>query len=143
PHGAPGEEQILLGHVAAVPLAPGDGRAAHLDLPGLGLQQAVDQAEDGALAAAAHPQDTVEGARLHPEGELVDDVEALDGVLVGHLVKFQDGHGYRSRFQAMSQKPSSYRLQVTKISSSRRYSASVHPSARSSISATRASLVCW
>ena len=143
PHGAPGEEQILLGHVAAVPLAPGNGRAAHPNLSGLGLQQAVDQAEDGALAAAAHPQDAVKGSRLRPEGEGVDDVKVLAGVPVGHLVKFQDGHGYRSRFQAMSQKPSSYRLQATKISSSRRYSASVHPSARASISAIRALLVCW
>ena len=80
---------------------------------------------------------------LHGKAQAVDDVEVLDWVLVGDLLKFQHGMAHRSRVQAISQKPSSYRLQLTKISSSRRYSASVQPSASWSISSTRASLVFW
>ena len=104
-HAAPGKEQILLGHVAAVLLLVGDGLAVHADGSLLRLQEAVGHAEDGALAAAAHAQDAVEGAGLHVEGQLVDDVEVLAGVLVGHVVKGEHTHTRMS--QAMSQKPSS------------------------------------
>ena len=117
PHGAPGQQQILLRHVAAVPLPAADGRAVHPNGAGLGLEQAVGQAEDGAFAAAADPEDAMKGARRDPKGEAVDDVEVLGRVLIGDGIKFQ--HGYGSRFQAMSQKPSSYRLHETKISSRR------------------------
>ena len=53
----------------------------------------------------------MKGARRDPKGEAVDDVEVLGRVLIGDGIKFQ--HGFGSRFQAMSQKPSSYRLHET------------------------------
>ena len=61
--------------------------------------------------------DTVKGPRLHLKGQLVDDIEVLRGILVGHPAKFQGAHG--SSLHAISQKPSSYRLHATKMSSSR------------------------
>ena len=91
-----------------------DGLFIDGDGAGFGRQQTVDKPENGALAAAADAHDAVERPRLHGKGETVDDVEALAGVLVGDVVEAEDTHGCTSH--AMSQKPSSYRLQFTNTS---------------------------
>ena len=95
----------------------------HQDLPALGLEQAVGHAKDGAFTTAAYTQNAVEGPRLHLKGQSVNDIEVLGGILIGHLTEFQRAHC--SSLHDISQKPSSYRLQATKMSSSRRYSSSL------------------
>ena len=105
PHGAPGKEQVPLGHIAAVVRLFRNGRAVHPDGPGPGPQQSADQAENGALAAPAGAHDAVEGSGVHGEAQAVNNVEIPAGILVGDVLKRQGLHGRVS--QAMSQKPSS------------------------------------
>ena len=114
PDGAPRKQHILLRHIAAVVLPRRDGLSIDGDGAGLRRQQTVDHAENGAFAAAADADDAVERPRLHGKGEAIDDVEVLAGVLVGDVVKAQNTHGCTSH--AISQKPSSYRLQLTNTS---------------------------
>ena len=84
---------------------PPDGDALYQNPAPLGPEQAIGHAEDGALAAAAHPDEAVEGAPLHREGQTVDDVKVLGGVLIGHPFKGEGAHC--SSVHAISQKPSS------------------------------------
>ena len=64
----------------------GDGRIVEANGTGLGLQQAVYHAENGAFAAAADANHAVEGARIYVEGQAVDDVKFLaHTVAKGHL----------------------------------------------------------
>ena len=95
-------------------LLPGNGDIVDANGAALRLQQAVGHAENGALAAATDADDAVKRARFHGKREPVDDVKILAGILIGNVVKLQDAHARIS--QDISQKPSSYRLQLTKTS---------------------------
>ena len=59
---SPWEQHILLGHIAAVMVLPGNGAAVDTDVAGLRLQQTIGHAKNGALAAAADADDAVKRA---------------------------------------------------------------------------------
>ena len=115
---------------------PGNGAAVDTDVAGLRLQQTIGHAKNGALAAAADADDAVKRAWFHGKGEPVDDIKILTGVLVGNVVEAQNTHVRIS--QDISQKPSSYRLQLTKTSVRYAICSSVAFAARESINSIKA-----
>src|SRR5438046_7794005 len=77
-HRAPGEKRELLEHHAAVRAGAADFLAVHPDAAAaLGLDEAADDVQEGALAAAARPDDGDELALAHAEPLDVEDRQRL------------------------------------------------------------------
>src|SRR6266480_2484919 len=98
-HGAPGEKRELLEHHAAVRAGAADFLAVHPDAAAaLGLDEAADDVQEGALAAAARPDDGDELALAHAEPLDVEDRQRLAVLAVdlGDAAGLQCNHWSRS-----------------------------------------------
>ena len=74
-HGAPGKEEILLGHVGDRVQITADRRSSDLDRAGVGNVEPGDEAEEGALSAAARPDQADELAAAGVEVHLQQHLE--------------------------------------------------------------------
>ena len=88
-YGSPGKKQILLRHVSAGALLLVNALPCDTNFPGFRLKQAVDQAEDGALAAAGGADDGDKFSAVYMKTQMVDDGAFFDRILVDHLFKIQ------------------------------------------------------
>src|SRR6201999_1424714 len=74
-HGAPGEQQVLLHHVADMAAQAGDLFVAMQQSAGVGRDQPGDDVEDRGFAAAARADDTDEVLLANVEIQTVEDVD--------------------------------------------------------------------
>src|SRR5438034_3049254 len=99
-HGAPGKKRELLEHHAAVRAGAADLLAVHADAAAaLGLDEAADDVQEGALAAAARADDGDELALALAEPLDVEDFErpAVLAVDLGDAAGLQCNHWSRSK----------------------------------------------
>src|SRR6266850_601756 len=98
-HGAPGEKRELLEHHAAVRAGAVDLLAVHPDAAAaLGLDEAAEDVQEGALAAAARTDDGDELALAHAEPLDVEDRQrlAVPGIDLPDAGSLQRNHWSRS-----------------------------------------------
>src|SRR5467141_2927418 len=113
-HGAPGEKRELLEHHAAVRAGAADLLAVHPDAAAaLGLDEAAEDVQEGALAAAARADDGDELALAHAEALDVEDRQRLAVLRIDLPDAGSLQRGYAHFFSAATGQPCPERSNFT------------------------------